>query len=264
MTTAGNQEMHKYQQVMARVRAQVEDGTLPPGALAPSGAALARMTGFSALTCLRALEALLKAGVLVPGSSHTARLRVAGLRSDQEEVDTAGRALAADLSSRRRAMGLSQPRLAGLLHVSITSIGHAETGRLWQSRRFWERADVILMAEGELLRLHDAYRSATAAATPAGGTRDAPAPGRDGGVAPVNRTAAVNGWAAGSASVVDPDPAGLAQALRAARIKPPPGQSASAVIVVWTDGTVATLNPAEDTVNTTPPLPAPGQCHWLK
>jgi hypothetical protein len=33
---------------------------------------------------------------------------------------------------------------------------HAETGRLWQSREFWEKADAALAADGELARLHDA------------------------------------------------------------------------------------------------------------
>ncbi len=43
----------------------------------------------------------------------------------------------------------------------MTTVGHAETGRLWQSRRFWEKADAVLDAHGELLRLHDARRTAT-------------------------------------------------------------------------------------------------------
>ena len=47
---------------------------------------------------------------------------------------------------------------------SATTVGHAETGRLWQSRQFWERADSGLGAGGALLRLHDAYRAAAAVA----------------------------------------------------------------------------------------------------
>ena len=49
-----------------------------------------------------------------------------------------------------------------LLVLSVTTIGHAETGRLWQSRSFWELADKELNADGELLTRHDAYRVATA------------------------------------------------------------------------------------------------------
>jgi hypothetical protein len=44
--------------------------------------------------------------------------------------------------------------------MSVTTIGHAETGRVWQSRRFWERADKAVSAGGVLLALHDAYRTA--------------------------------------------------------------------------------------------------------
>ena len=51
-------------------------------------------------------------------------------------------------------------------------IGHAETGRVWQSRRFWELADKELNAGGELLALHDAYRAADIAAGPAATSRD--------------------------------------------------------------------------------------------
>jgi DNA-binding GntR family transcriptional regulator len=54
---------HRYEQVAAVVRAQIEGGTLPPGAPAPSGAALSRMTGYSVHTCRRALRALVTDGV---------------------------------------------------------------------------------------------------------------------------------------------------------------------------------------------------------
>jgi Helix-turn-helix domain len=50
----------------------------------------------------------------------------------------------------RRAAGLTQPQLAEVVGVSVTSVGHAETGRLWQSRRFWEHVDKGLSAGGEL------------------------------------------------------------------------------------------------------------------
>jgi hypothetical protein len=46
----------------------------------------------------------------------------------------------------------------------VTTIGHAETCRLWQSRGFWELADKGLRAGGDLLALHDAYRAAAVSA----------------------------------------------------------------------------------------------------
>jgi DNA-binding transcriptional regulator YhcF (GntR family) len=153
----------KYVRVATAIRGQIDDGTLRPGQPAPSGAALARATGFSTLTCRRALRALIADGVLVPGASASARPRVAGPQGqagrDQAE---AARALSAALAGRRRAAGLTQPDLAVVTGVSVTTIGHAETGRLWQSRKFWERADAALGAAGGLLVLHDAFRAAGA------------------------------------------------------------------------------------------------------
>jgi hypothetical protein len=64
---------------------------------------------------------------------------------------------------RRRAAGLTQPQLAELVDLSVTTVGHAETGRLWQSRSFWEKADKELSANGELVALHDSYRAAATA-----------------------------------------------------------------------------------------------------
>jgi hypothetical protein len=149
----------KYVQVAALVRAQVMDGTLRPGEAAPSGAQLARLTGFSVLTCRKGLRLLIREGVLSPGSSPAARLRVSvpeGTRGDG-----AAWALSGGLAARRHACGLTQPGLSALIGVSVTTIGHAETGRLWQSRGFWEKADLALAAGGELTRLHDAYRAGT-------------------------------------------------------------------------------------------------------
>ena len=57
----------KYTQVAAIVRAQVADGTLRPGQPAPSGAQLARLTGFCPVTCRRALRALIAEGTLTRG-----------------------------------------------------------------------------------------------------------------------------------------------------------------------------------------------------
>jgi hypothetical protein len=256
MTIADDHGMHKYERVMARVRALVEDGTLRPGAPVPSGAALARATGWSVLTCRKALTALIKAGVLVPGPSRNARPRVAGLGSDQVDADTAACELAAELGDRRRVMGLSQTGLAELSGFSVTTIGHAETGRLWQSRRFWERVDAVLIAGGDLLRLHDLYRCATASASFAGDDGGVTAGSAGGVMTAVNGTATVNERAAVvAAGDVNPDPGGIVQALRTARITPPTGQSVSAFIVVWTDGTVETLNPTDGAVITAPAVP---------
>lgn len=66
----------KFMQVAVIIRAQVADGILRPGESAPSAAALSRVTGYSTLTCRKALNALITDGVLVPGTSPGARPRV--------------------------------------------------------------------------------------------------------------------------------------------------------------------------------------------
>ncbi|MGH3280863.1 MAG: GntR family transcriptional regulator [Trebonia sp.] len=160
--------MPKYARVAAIVRSQIEDGMLPPGAPVPSGAALARSTGFSILTCRHALRTLISDGVLVPGASPSARPRVAPrdpTPSDRELAD-AVRALSASLAGSRRAAGLTQRQLAEIVGMSLTAVGHAETGRVWQSRPFWECADKAVNAGGELLALHDAYRAAGTSSDP--------------------------------------------------------------------------------------------------
>ena len=90
-----------------------------------------------------------------------------------QALSGAARALCSSLAARRRAAGLTQPQLAEIIDMSVTTVGHAETGRLWQSRRFWEHADKAVDAGGELLALHDAYRAASVPPNPAsqrGGT----------------------------------------------------------------------------------------------
>lgn len=171
---AGTREraMPKYVRVAAAVRAQIEDGMLLPGEPVPSGAALSRATGYSALTCRRALRALIQDGVLAPGASPGARPRVpprTPVPGDQNLADAA-RVLSASLAARRRAVGLTQPQFAKVVGLSVTTIGHAETGRVWQSRHFWEQADKAVGAGGELLALHDAYRAVAVPAGPAGET----------------------------------------------------------------------------------------------
>jgi len=160
----------KYAQVAASIRAQIEDGRLLPGAPAPSGAALARATGFSDLTCRKALQTLIKNGVLVPGPSANARPRVAGPADAARTVAHAERVLSTALAGLRRAAGITQVELASIVGMSVTTVGHAETGRVWQSRDFWERADKALDARGELLRHHDDYRAAVLAGTTGGET----------------------------------------------------------------------------------------------
>jgi|SRR5450756_42100 len=129
----------KYEQVAASIRAQIADGVLRPGRSAPSGAALARATGYSSLTCRKALRTLVEDGVLVPGHSRNSRPRVpvSATAPDQQTVSKAGRALSSALAARRRASALTQVELAAAIGFSVTTVGHAETGRLWQSRHFW-------------------------------------------------------------------------------------------------------------------------------
>ena len=58
---------------------------------------------------------------------------------------------------------MTQPELAGKLGVSLTTVGHAETGRLWQARGFWLLADQELRAAGVLLRMFDRFKAAECA-----------------------------------------------------------------------------------------------------
>jgi hypothetical protein len=138
----------------------IADGTLKPGAPAPSCVELARKTGYSALTCRAALRALLADGTLTRGASPTARPRVAqpggGAPFDAEALRAA---LSKALAGLRRAAGMTQRQLAGKLGVSVTTVGHAETGRTWQARGFWLRADQELGGDGSLLRLYDRYKA---------------------------------------------------------------------------------------------------------
>jgi len=167
----------KAAQAAGIVRAQIADGTLKPGSPAPSAAALARATGFSTITCRKALLTLIKNGTLVPGASPSARARVAASSPDPDQsIASATRDLSAALAARRHDVGLTQPGLAAITGYSVTTVGHAETGRTWQGRRFWERADDALSADGELLRLYDARRRT---ALPPASEPDYTAPGPD-------------------------------------------------------------------------------------
>jgi len=262
--TAHGKGLPKWARVAAAVRGQIADGTLLPGQPAPSGAALSRLTGFSTLTCRRALRALVADGVLVPGPSRNARPRVAGGPRPRAERDlaTMARALSAGLAARRRATALTQPELARLACVSVTTVGHAETGRLWQSRRFWDRVDAVLGAHGELLRLHDAYREAAAASGVAalvvtrtsgraGGAGVGPeAGGGSGGAADVAggvNVAGVAGWVGAAGAAGDPEPGdlaapgGVAGFATGGHVRAMP----ASVTIVWGNGTVTTVHPPE-------------------
>jgi hypothetical protein len=166
----------KYARAAAIVRAQVTDGTLRPGQASPSGEQLARLTGFSTLTCRKALRTLISEGVLVPGPTPGARPRVPVPAGDApgELAAALSRALPAALAAARRAQGLTQPALSALTGFSVTAICHAETGRLWQSRQFWEKTDLALAGDGHLTRLYDTYRAATA--SPGDGPEPQPGP----------------------------------------------------------------------------------------
>jgi hypothetical protein len=270
--TANGKGMPKYARVAEDVRAQIADGTLRPGQPAPSGAALSRVTGFSTLTCRKALRMLIADGALIPGPSRNARPRVAGPPQLPVERDlaAAARALAAGLAGRRRAKGLTQPELARRVGVSVTTVGHAETGRLWQSRQFWERADAILGAGGTLLRLHDAYRAAAATGTAdnsqvasgavvvsraaaAGYTRTA---GPYGPTLPGARAVPPRGELAGGQV---PEPRERWGGEATAGISGPYGEEGATacppaergqampacVMIMWSDGTVTTVHPPE-------------------
>ena len=140
------------------IRDMIADGTLLPGAPVPSAAELTRKTGYSPLTCRAAFRALLAEGALMPGVSANARLRVARLGRGTHK-ETLRETLSRTLAALRHAAGLTQLDLAAVLGVSLTTVGHGETGRIWQARDFWQHADQILDAGGDLLRLYDSYRA---------------------------------------------------------------------------------------------------------
>jgi hypothetical protein len=194
----------KYAQVAASVRAQIEAGSLVPGAPAPSGAALARTTGFSHLTCRRGLQLLIKDGVLVPGPSPNARPRVPAGTHDEQTATDAERLLSMALAGRRRGAGITQLELAAIVGVSVTTVGHAETGRLWQSRDFWERADKALVAHGLLLRLHDDYRAASLPSVCDSEADSVDCPAADAHPAPFGVTCVTITWGDGTTTTVRP------------------------------------------------------------
>ena len=148
--------MLRYMQVADMICGQIAAGTLKPGSPAPSAASLARATGYSVLTCRKALVLLIKEGTLYAGPSANARARVGSNPAQTDPAARAAATLSAGLASRRPTAGLTQLDLGKITGYSETTIGHAETGRLWQSRTFWETADKALSADGNLVGLYDA------------------------------------------------------------------------------------------------------------
>ena len=191
--------------VAALLRGMVADGTLKPGAFAPYATALAAQTGYGANTCASALESLVRDGTLTRGPRGDNRPRVAPGTASGGGTDprVAGAALSARLKALRKARKLDQPELAGLLGVSRTTIGHAETGRLWHARSFWESAQAEL--GGDLVALYDAFLIAEASQPTAPVPADVP---------PVRAVVAVS-------VVVSPE----------------------CVTVTWSDGTVHQVRP---------------------
>jgi DNA-binding GntR family transcriptional regulator len=149
----------KREAVAAYVREMIERGDLKPGSPAPSGAVLATATGYSVLTCRAALRDLIASGTLTPGISPGARPRVAQHGRTVGNAETLRAALSTELASLRHAAKMTQPELAEKLGVSLTTVGHAETGRTWHSRGFWERAHRFFDG-GNLLPMFDALDAA--------------------------------------------------------------------------------------------------------
>jgi hypothetical protein len=105
---------------------------------------------------------------------------------------------------------MTQPALAGKLGVSVTTVGHAETGRAWQARGFWLRADEEL-GGGGLLRMYDRYKAAEAAghaAPEAAGDTAPEEPAPAGPVLPVSVTITPAGvavvWPDGTETLATP------------------------------------------------------------
>jgi DNA-binding FadR family transcriptional regulator len=98
----------KRDAVAALVRDMIADGTLVPGGAAPSGAELARKTGYQVVTCRAGLRILVADGTLTRGVSATARLRVAQAGvSCHGDAEMLRGELSRTLAARRRAAGLT-------------------------------------------------------------------------------------------------------------------------------------------------------------
>ena len=69
---------------------------------------------------------------------------------ESQIVEKARRALGAQLAAYRRAAGYSQAGFAPLTGYSRSTVANVETGRQHVPRDFWERADAVLCAGGDL------------------------------------------------------------------------------------------------------------------
>jgi DNA-binding transcriptional regulator YhcF (GntR family) len=146
-----------YLQIAALLHGQIADGTLKPGAFTPNAEELRRTTGHGIAACQKAIRELVMRGELVRWPHRNSRPAVPGTTRDSQPITNA-QALSNELCTRRSEAGLTQIELAELTGFSLTAIGHAETGRLWHSRSFWEAVDAVLNAEGKLLRRYTAFK----------------------------------------------------------------------------------------------------------
>ncbi|MEU7906372.1 helix-turn-helix transcriptional regulator [Actinoplanes sp. NPDC049118] len=79
--------------------------------------------------------------------------------ADPQSVRAAWRDLGRQLAARRRAAGLNQENLGERTLYSRSSIANIETGLQHVNRSFWESADGLLGAGGELVRGYDAAKA---------------------------------------------------------------------------------------------------------
>lgn len=79
---------------------------------------------------------------------------------ESDAVETARRALGAQLAAYRRAAGHSQAHLARLAGYSRSTIANVETGRQHVPRDFWTTVDEALHAEGTLTEANDQIETA--------------------------------------------------------------------------------------------------------
>jgi DNA-binding transcriptional regulator YhcF (GntR family) len=208
----------KFDQLAEVLRARITAGELRPGMLAPSGPELAKETGFNVLTCRKSLQLLCATGELTR-VSRSGRYRVPG---DGPTGD--GRELAQALAERRHTIGLTQPELADAIGMNVTTVGHAETARLWQSRTFWQKVDQVLDADGDLVARFDRWRAGSPPVTARGAL-----------ITPATDAAVENLLSSGSPVPVEPDtPEGVVITLPLDPVL---------VTVIWRDGSATTVQP---------------------
>ena len=70
--------------------------------------------------------------------------------SDSAAIESARRALGAELAAYRRAAGHNQTALASAVGYSRSTIANVETGRQHVPPDFWKRADAACHADGAL------------------------------------------------------------------------------------------------------------------